>query len=120
MSLKRNLTLFSVIALLGLTLGCAAPQAQVPAAGSSAANSGVATSSPSMQTVAPTLPVLKESECKFPKEWIGKKIDRDAVKAAAKAVRILHPNDPATMDYSPERLNVIIDSNDIVTEVNCG
>jgi len=68
----------------------------------------------------PTVLGPSTTSCDYPSGWVGKKIDRDAVKATGRVVRILHPNDPATMDFSPDRLNVIIDKNDIVTEVKCG
>ncbi|MDB5491346.1 MAG: hypothetical protein JWO78_1195 [Micavibrio sp.] len=68
----------------------------------------------------PTVPGPSTTSCDYPSEWVGKKIDRDAVKATGRIVRVLRPNDPATMDFSPDRLNVIIDKNDIVTEVKCG
>lgn len=35
-------------------------------------------------------------------------------------VRILGPDDFATMDFQPERINVIYDGNDTITEVRCG
>lgn len=35
-------------------------------------------------------------------------------------VRILHPNDAVTMDYSGARLNFAIDDRGIITRVYCG
>jgi hypothetical protein len=34
--------------------------------------------------------------------------------------RILGPDDAATMDYSPSRLNILTDRDGVVTEVKCG
>jgi hypothetical protein len=34
--------------------------------------------------------------------------------------RILGPNDAATMDYSPGRLNIMTDDNGVIIEVKCG
>ena len=34
--------------------------------------------------------------------------------------RILGPNDAATMDYSPGRLNIMTDENGVIIEVKCG
>jgi len=75
---------------------------------------------PVAAAASPTVLGPSTTSCDYPSGWVGKKIDRDAVKATGRVVRILHPNDPATMDFSPDRLNVIIDKNDIVTEVKCG
>lgn len=116
--LKRTLPLYAAAALLGLVIGCSDPQAKESAVG--ATHQDAATSSPVMQPGEVALSDMMQGECKFPQDWIGQKVDRSAVQAAAKAFRILHPNDPATMDYRPDRLNVIINDNDIVTEVKCG
>jgi hypothetical protein len=35
-------------------------------------------------------------------------------------VRIIGPNDMVTMDYSPQRLNIVYDKNGIIREVKCG
>jgi len=34
--------------------------------------------------------------------------------------RVLHPNTPATMDYRPDRLNVLVDDNGKIERVSCG
>lgn len=60
-------------------------------------------------------------KCGFP-EWIGKPVDRQAVKEAAgdRPFRIYGVNDMVTMDYRPKRLNVIVDTDGIVKKVECG
>jgi hypothetical protein len=83
-----------------------------------AASSSVASSHSSVES--PMVLGPSTTGCDYPAGWVGHKVDRDAVKATGRVVRILHPNDPATMDFSPNRLNVIIDKDDIVTEVKCG
>ena len=40
--------------------------------------------------------------------------------AGAASVRVIRPNQPVTMDYRGDRLNVITDDADMITEVNCG
>ena len=35
-------------------------------------------------------------------------------------VRILHPNDAATMAYSGDRINFVIDANGVISRVYCG
>jgi outer membrane biogenesis lipoprotein LolB len=38
----------------------------------------------------------------------------------AETVRSLKPGDAATMDFNPNRLNVILDDKGVVSSVNCG
>ncbi len=35
-------------------------------------------------------------------------------------LRVIHPNQPVTMDLSPSRLNIEIDANGMIKEVRCG
>lgn len=65
------------------------------------------------------VPVLNEAACNF-NDWVGKAVDEDAVKAVGRPYRILSPNAAATMDFNPERINVIVDDNNVVTVVRCG
>lgn len=56
-------------------------------------------------------------------DWVGK--TRGDVQAEIDAltvpVRVLYPDSPATMDYNPQRINVILEhGTDRVTEVRCG
>lgn len=73
-----------------------------------------------VQTEAGEARPVDEVVCNYPEEWIGKPVDEEAVKDVAKAYRILGPNSMATMDYSPDRLNVRTDEDGIVLEVTCG
>jgi len=34
-------------------------------------------------------------------------------------IRIIQPNTPVTMDFSAERLNVIVDANGVITSLEC-
>lgn len=61
-----------------------------------------------------------ENACGADQTWVGKKKD-DVDMSGFKAVRVIYPNQPVTMDFSPERLNVILEEGtDIITEVKCG
>ena len=40
--------------------------------------------------------------------------------AGAATVRVIRPDQPVTMDYRGDRLNIILDANDMVVDVNCG
>lgn len=78
------------------------------------ANTVVAESTQTEET-----PAVSEAACSF-NDWVGKEVDEDAVKAAGRPYRILGPNAAATMDFNPERINVIVDDNNVVTVVRCG
>lgn len=64
-------------------------------------------------------PELAEAACDF-NEWVGKAVDEDAVKATGRPYRILAPNSMATQDFSPQRINVMVDDQKVVTAVRCG
>lgn len=63
---------------------------------------------------------VQQDSCGNYDSWVGKKVDERAVKATGKPYRILRPNTPVTEDYSPQRINVIVNDRDIVIEVKCG
>lgn len=42
------------------------------------------------------------------------------VKAGAEYLRVVHPNQPVTMDYNPQRLNIDIDDDDSIIRLSCG
>lgn len=65
------------------------------------------------------VPAIAEAECNF-NEWVGQSVNEDTVKATGRPYRILGPNAMATMDFSPQRINVMIDDANIVTAVRCG
>ncbi len=64
-------------------------------------------------------PVSSEAECSY-SEWVGHAVDEGSVKATGRPYRILKPDSMATMDYSPDRINVIVDDHNVVTAVRCG
>jgi hypothetical protein len=62
---------------------------------------------------------MENVSCDF-SPWVGHPVDEDAVKATQRPYRILPPGAMATMDYSPQRINLDTDENGIVTRVHCG
>lgn len=40
--------------------------------------------------------------------------------AGAKHLRVIQPNQPVTMDYNPQRLNIDIDDDDSIIRLSCG
>lgn len=57
--------------------------------------------------------------------WAGvnfKLRERDAVRrdARARIARVLRPNEPATMDFRPDRLNIMVDDFGQITDLTCG
>jgi hypothetical protein len=47
--------------------------------------------------------------------WAGVKF-----KLRARIARVLRPGDPATMDFRPERLNIMVDDFGQITDLTCG
>ncbi len=75
-------------------------------------------------TAAPTAP---PGPCDASRvQWlVGTRVDdaareRARSEAGARIVRVLAPNQPATMDFNPERLDVTTDDAGIATRVTCG
>ncbi len=99
-----GVTLFLVIAgLMVLTL---------VTAGSGAAEQTAAVTPPTQEQI---------TACDY-NDWLGKKRDEAEalVKTTGKVARIIHTGDPVTMDFSPDRINVELDQNDVVVKVTCG
>lgn len=49
-----------------------------------------------------------------------KEIGQAKSDSKSQAVRALKPGDAATMDFNPNRLNIILDEKGVATSVNCG
>lgn len=67
-------------------------------------------------------PKVEAYPCEFG-EWMGMKVDNDALKAIEvlhRPYRILPPGAMMTMDHSPARVNFDVDQKGIVTRVWCG
>ncbi|MFG0382008.1 I78 family peptidase inhibitor [Pseudomonas sp. zbq_18] len=46
--------------------------------------------------------------------------DEARVESGAKYLRVTQPNQPVTMDYNPQRLNIDIDDADTIVRLSCG
>lgn len=58
-------------------------------------------------------------------DLIGKTLDNQLAakardQADARFLRITRPNQPVTMDYNPQRLNIDIDAAGVILQVSCG
>lgn len=51
---------------------------------------------------------------------IGKKLDDASVPPQSPKVRHIRPGDAVTEDYRVERLNIYVDSADVIEKINCG
>lgn len=61
-----------------------------------------------------------DAVCDFD-HWIGAPVDEEALEETGRPYRILTPDSIVTMDYLPERINVMTDEDTgIVTGVTCG
>jgi len=66
-------------------------------------------------------PHMATPTCVTYPEWIGQHVNEiNKSVLGNRTYRILGPNTPATMDYSPDRLNINTDDNGIVVEQICG
>lgn len=81
-------------------------------------SSGEAAPAPSIAVGEPN-PATPPATCPH-QDWVGKnKADVDM--SGVKALRVLYPDQPMTMDYNPDRINVILEKGtDKITEVRCG
>jgi len=50
---------------------------------------------------------------------VGKPITEPGVPPEGPGVRYIRPNSQVTMDFRPDRLNIHIDANEIITEFRC-
>ena len=46
--------------------------------------------------------------------------ERARIESGAAQLRVTHPNQPVTMDYNSQRLNIDIDDAGVVLQVSCG
>lgn len=58
-------------------------------------------------------------------DLIGQRLDEERAtqardRADARFLRITRPNQPLSMDYNPQRLNIDIDQDGVVLRVSCG
>lgn len=58
-------------------------------------------------------------------DLIGQQLDDELAveardRADARFLRITRPNQPGSMDYHPQRLNIAIDQDGVVLQVSCG
>ena len=68
------------------------------------------------------VPVMEEPPCDFA-PWVGLPISEDilmAVRESKRPYRVLPPGAPATMDYSPARINFEVDKDKIIIAITCG
>lgn len=123
--------LIPIVLLAGLT-ACASTGRQTPADSSASssytpgAESSSATSSSSTSTSTGSAFSRRQTCDAQPVQgMIGKKltpsVTEDArVGATSKKTRILRPGEVMTMEYDPERLNLILDNNGALTALRCG
>lgn len=65
--------------------------------------------------------IIKDPDaCHPPTMFIGQSIHVLDNKRINKPVRIVRPGDAMTMDHNPQRLNFILDQNEIIRNIMCG
>lgn len=69
----------------------------------------------------PQVPALASPSACGHQDLVGKKVSDVDLKAFTVPVRVLAPGAAATMDYNPERINLIIEEGtDFILQVTCG
>ncbi len=102
--------------------------AQTAVVGGAMVNTPVSSSSPAMQnTPAPTVEQAtaqagsSASTCGANQSWVGQPLKSIDLSKITGVIRTIYPDQPVTMDYSDQRLNIIIErGTDKVLEVKCG
>lgn len=94
--------------MLGLAVlaGCAAPRGAAP--GGPAA------------TAEPHAPLPQDCGAARLAGWLGQPVAAVDEQYLPVAVRVLRPGDPVTEDFSPMRLNILLDGAGRITEFRCG
>lgn len=64
---------------------------------------------------------MQTADCSFD-DLVGRKYEPGILNAdSSRPVRVLYPDSAATMDYNPERINVLLERDtEIITEIRCG
>lgn len=104
----------------GLTLMACAPPAPTPTPTTSDAVASTPTpETPAPPAVDPAAP--PEDACGALKlaSLIGKPITSEGVPPEGPAVRHIRPGTQVTMDFRPDRINIDVDANDIITGFRC-
>lgn len=71
-------------------------------------------------TAAVEFGTVDEAACGDFNSWVGQPINEESVRGLGRPYRIVGPQDPVTMDFNPERVNIVIDNNRVVLAVRCG
>lgn len=108
-------TSLTIVFILALTMGCndrnTTPTSPLPGPSDSIGSTGQ-----------PASGSCDDSNARWA---IGQRASRDLLERArtaaqAKVARFIRPNQPITMEFSPERLNLGLDRRDVVISVSCG
>jgi hypothetical protein len=62
----------------------------------------------------------QQNQCNLPSGYIGRPVGMLNGMRFNNPVRVIHPGEMVTMDYTPTRLNVIVDQNGIIRDMHCG
>lgn len=109
--------LFAIVCALAL------PCSLALAEGDSASPEAAAPISSNAQQVAEDAPIIDgqmDTSCNFTSE-IGKDVgDLDPTPFGTRPVMFIHIGEPVTMDFSPARVNIILDQADRIANITCG
>lgn len=128
---SRILSLLTTAVAAAILAGCAG----MPGGGAMGSGSGSGTNASRPGTQQPTTPPPPQWQTPGPRggacdagpaqSAIGKQstaavIEKARVSSGAAMARVLHPNQPTTLEFNNERLNLVVDGTGRITAVRCG
>ncbi|HET8819794.1 MAG TPA: I78 family peptidase inhibitor [Xanthomonadaceae bacterium] len=80
---------------------------------------------PPVRTGGPYPPVEAQCDAERARWAIGREATADVVEevrvaTGSRDVRVIHPGQAVTMDYSPVRVNIHVNERDAITSITCG
>ena len=104
----------AVLGVAALLAGCAAPRGNAPAPTTQA--------QPQWQSPGPRGGACNgaPAQSAIGQQSTGAGIEKARVASGAAMARVLRPNQPTTLEFNHERLNVVVDAAGRITAVRCG
>lgn len=80
------------------------------------------TKTPILRNTAPAVPSTEDNTCgaRNYAHFIGQKITTLEKTVILRPVRVIRPDTAATLDYKPERLNIIVSEAERIERLKCG
>ena len=113
-----NWKLFSTaVFTVGLVTGCGTTKNSPTAESTSSTYSSL---TPSSNSASQSVCDADRAQAAIGQNADDRLAERSRNQAGAKVVRVLKPDSVMTTEYNPERLNLLLDDQGVVSRVNCG